>query len=120
MTSPYGGSFSNYLAEAIKQELALAGKLKESADIEVSGVLLKNDIDVSGLSVGIGEIEARFIVKKNGISQYEAVKSVKTRFESSFMGAVAVPKGQQEYPNLVRALVGELLQDSLFVKALKR
>lgn len=118
MESPYG-TYSAYLATALKQELELSGKLAPNSDIEISGTLLKNDLDTSSFSVGYGTIEARFVVKKGSETRYDKVKSAKTEFESSFAGAVAIPKAQQEYPTLVQQLLATLYSDPEFFQALK-
>lgn len=64
LASPYEGSYSAYLAEAIKLELSLAGKLAPNSEIEVSGVLEKNDINIPAVGSGRGDMQARFIVKR--------------------------------------------------------
>ena len=119
MTSPYGNSYAEYLAEAVKQELLLAGKLAPTADVEVSGVLLKNDISIASFSVGYGDISARFVVKKAGEVRYDQVKTAHTEFESSFAGAIAIPRGRDAYPQLVQSLLTTLLTDASFMEALK-
>lgn len=118
MNSPYG-TYGNYLAEAIKQELQMAGKLAPGANIEVSGVLLKNSIDISGLGTGYGDIEARFVVKKGEIVRYDQVKKAHSEFESAFAGAIAIPRGRDEYPRLVQRLLAILYADQSFFEALK-
>lgn len=118
LKSPYGNSYSDYLAEAIIQELSLAGKLSSSAKIEISGVLQRNDIDATGFSVGTGEIGARFVVKNGESVQYDRVKSVTHQWESSFVGGIAIPKAQNEYPNLVQKLLATLYSDPDFVVAI--
>jgi hypothetical protein len=119
LSSPYAGSYANYLAEALKQELELSGRLAADASVQVSAVLLKNEIDASGFSKGEGDIEARFTVKKGNELRYEQVKTAHTEWESSFAGAVAIPRGQQEYPHLVQTLLGSLFADQAFMAALK-
>lgn len=119
LDSPYGNSYALYLAEAIKQELSLAGKLSPGAEVEISGVLLKNDIDASGFSKGTGMMEARFVVKKSGQVRYDQVKLVNSEWESSFAGAIAIPKAQQEYPTMVQKLLASLYADAAFIKALQ-
>lgn len=119
MTSPYDDSYAAYLTEAIKQELSLAGKLKPDTDIEISGSLLKNDIDISGFSTGTGDIQARFVLKKGEQVRYDQIKTIHNEWESSFAGAVAVPRGQQQYPNLVQKLLATLYADRDFLAALK-
>ena len=119
LSSPYEGSYASYLAEAIKQELALAGKLSSGAHVEVSGVLLKNDIHAAGFSMAYGDIEARFVVKKGGQVRYDQVKSIHYEWESSFAGSIAIPRAQQEYPGLVQKLLATLYVDLSFLQALK-
>lgn len=66
LVSPYANSFAAYLAEAVKQELSLAGKLVPGTDVEVSGMLLKNDIDASGFSIATGIIQATLRGQEGG------------------------------------------------------
>lgn len=119
LLSPYENSYAVYLVEAIKQELALAGKMNLGTDIEISGVLLKNDIDASGFSTATGNIEARFVVKKGEAILYSQVKTIHSEWESSLAGMVAIPRAQQEYPQLVQRLLAALYDDQAFLRALK-
>jgi hypothetical protein len=119
LQSPYESSYAAYLAEAIKQELSLAGKLAAGTDIEISGALLKNDIDASGFSTATGDIEARFVVKKGEAVRYDQLKTIHYDWDSSFAGAVAIPRAQQEYPRMVQRLLAELYNDQNFIQALK-
>lgn len=119
MASPVGGDYAAYLAEALRQELVMAGKLDAQSKIEISGMLLKNDIDATGFSTAQGEIEARFVVRNDGQIRYDRVKHAKLAWESSFAGAVAIPKAQQQYPLMVQALLAQLLADSEFRTAIK-
>jgi len=119
LVSPYDNSYAAYIVEAIKQELSLAGKLNSGADIEISGVLLKNDIDASGLGTASGDIAAKFIVKKSGIERYNQTKTIHHEWDSSILGAVAIPRAQQMYPQLVQKLLTALYTDQDFLQALK-
>ncbi|MEO6935536.1 MAG: hypothetical protein ABI171_09365 [Collimonas sp.] len=119
MNSPYQKSYSKYVEEALKQELSLANKMAPDAAVEISGKLLKNDLDASGFSTGVADIEARFIVKKSGQVLYDQVKSVHHEWPSSFVGAIAIPRATQEYPNMVQKLLAALYADQAFLEALK-
>ncbi|HYD59632.1 MAG TPA: hypothetical protein VEC35_04720 [Noviherbaspirillum sp.] len=119
LASPYQDSYANYVAEAIRQELSLAKKLSSDTTTEITGTLLKNDIDVAGFSVGTVDLEARFVVKRAGQVRYDQVKSVRSEFPSSFAAAVALPRAVQEYPVAVQKLLGKLYEDKAFVNALK-
>jgi hypothetical protein len=119
MNSSVGSDYAAYLGEALKQELVLAGKLDPKSDVEIGGTLMKNDIAAAGISTNSGEIEARFVVRRAGAVRYDAVKRADASWESSFVGAIAVPKAQQQYPVLVAQLLNKLLSDAQFIAALR-
>lgn len=119
MVSPYQESYAAYLAEALKQELDLAKRLSPNASIEITGTLLKNDVDASGMSVGTVDLQARFVVMRSGAVRYDAVKTVRSEFPSAFAAAIAIPRAVQEYPIGVQRLLGQLFADKAFVDALK-
>lgn len=119
LASPYQGSYANYVAEAIKQELSLAKKLSSDTTLEISGTVLKNDLDASGFTTGIASIEARFVVKRSDQVRYDQIKSVRHEFPSSFAGAVAIPRAVQEYPVAIQKLLASLYADKAFIDALK-
>lgn len=119
MESPVGADYAAYLADALQKELRLAGKLDPNSKLEISGQLLKNDIAAAGITTNSGEIEARFVVK-NGVEQrYDQVKRAELSWDSSFVGAIAIPRAQQQYPLIVQKLLGLLWGDAKFQEALK-
>jgi hypothetical protein len=112
------GSYAAYLQEAMRQELADARLLDPTSQLELSGVLLRNELDGSGVSIGFAEIEARFVVKRAGAVRFDKVKAARHEWESSFVGAVAIPAAQQNYPIVVQKLLTTLYSDPDFRKAL--
>jgi hypothetical protein len=119
MASPVGSDYAAYLADALQQELKLAGKLDANSKLEVSGQLLKNDIAAGGIVTNSGEVEARFVVKNDGALRYDEVKRAELNWDSSFLGGVAIPKAQQQYPLIVQKLLAALWGDTNFQAALK-
>jgi hypothetical protein len=119
MSSSVGSDYAAYLKEALRQELVVAGKLDAKSDLEVGATLIKNDIAAAGFATNSGEIEARFVVRQAGALRYDAVKRAEASWESSFVGGIAIPKAQQQYPLLVQQLVARLLADPAFLAALK-
>jgi hypothetical protein len=119
MASPYDSSYAKYLEEALRQDLELAGKLAADAQIEISGALQKNNINVAGFSKGTGDMEARFVVKRAGETTYDQVKTIHDVWDSSLVAAVAIPRAQARYPVIVQMLLAELYADPAFVRALK-
>ncbi len=85
----------------------------------MSGQLLKNNIDAGGFSTNEGQIEARFVVKRNDAVKFDKVKKVELKWESSFVGAVAIPKAANNYPVMVQMLISSLVSDPDFVAAVK-
>lgn len=118
MNSPTGASYAAYLAEALKTELEMAKRLNPSSSLEVMGTLLGTDID-AGMSTGKGYIEARFVVKKDGSVKFDKSKRGEATWESSFVGAIAVPAAQKNYPQVVQNLLADLYADQDFQNALK-
>jgi hypothetical protein len=113
------GSFAQYLEEAIRSDLTELRVLDPKADTRVDATLLKNDIDVSGISTGEGFLDVKVSVIKRGQTVHEKIYSARTQFESSFAATVAVPKGQSEYPRLVRTLLQTIYADPAFIAAVK-
>lgn len=119
MTSPVGADYAAYLADAMQQELVLAGKLDPKSTIEISGLLLKNDVAAGGISTNSGEVEARIIVKNNGAQRFDKVKRAELSWDSSFIGGIAIPKAKQQYPLVVQKLLAMIWTDADFQAALK-
>lgn len=118
--SPENGTFSDYLENALRSDLTEIGVYDPAAGIRLDATLLKNDIDVSGFSTGTGVLEVRLSVSKQSKVTFEKTYTANTQFDSSFVGAVAIPKGQAEYPNLVRTLLQQVYLDATFINAVKK
>jgi hypothetical protein len=118
LKSPYG-DYSNYIEQALKKELGDAGLLDEKSAIAIGTVLTKNNIDTS-MSKGTGDIAAIFSVTKSGKKLFEKEISAHQEWESSFVGAVAIPNAMNAYPTLVNNLVTNLFNDKDFLKAISK
>jgi hypothetical protein len=103
----------------LRQELELAKLYNPQSGVEISGTLLKNNIDAGGISTNAGQIEARFVVTANGQVRFDKVKRTERKWDSSFSGAVAIPLAANNYPLMVQSLVAALVTDPDFVKAIR-
>lgn len=117
MVSPYNDSYADYLREALRNDLIEAGRLDENAHIVVDGVLLKNDMDISGLSLGTAGMSARFAIKRGNGVQFEKEISVTHDWNSDFRGAIAIPMARDMYPVVVQKLLRALYADPDFAAA---
>jgi len=117
LESPYDKSFSLYLSTALEEELKLAGIWGNNSKIQISGVLIDNQLDVSGFSIGTASITVKFMVKRNGKLVYANEVSAHHEWESSFIGGIAIPAGTNNYPIVIQKLFTNLFKDRNFIKA---
>ncbi|MEJ1358666.1 MAG: hypothetical protein RPU64_10135 [Candidatus Sedimenticola sp. (ex Thyasira tokunagai)] len=117
--SPVDDSYAKYLQTAVEQELYDANRLNKEATIKVGGILLKNNIDASGFSVGTANMEAEFIVRDSSGILYRKIHSAKIEWPSSFMGNIAIPRAIKEYPRAAQILLSKLYTDPDFIKVTK-
>lgn len=118
LKSPYG-DYSSYVEQALKKELSDAGLLDEKSNVSIGTVLTKNNIDTS-MSKGTGDISAIFSVTKAGKKVFEKEISAHEEWDSSFVGAIAIPNAMNAYPTLVNHLVANLFNDKEFLKAIAK
>jgi PBP1b-binding outer membrane lipoprotein LpoB len=116
---PASGSFGKYISSAIIEELKLANKYHSLSAKVVSGELVANDLDITGFSTGTGTVEVRFIVTENNKLIFEKNIQANSRFESSFMGAVAISNAQSSYDDLIQILIKQLFEDQEFLSAIE-
>jgi hypothetical protein len=114
------GTFAQYLEDALVQDLREVSAYDPAAGLRLDATLLKNDLDISGVSTGKGEMQVEITISRGAAAVLKKTYGATTSFESSFAGNVAIPKGQLEYANLVRALLAKVYADADFINALKK
>ncbi|MES2321127.1 MAG: hypothetical protein V4633_02570 [Pseudomonadota bacterium] len=117
--SPYDGSFTQYLRESLKVELAAAGLLDPNAATVVTGTMTDSDLDAA-IGTGTGRLAARFVVTRNGAVRFDRELKTTSTWESSFMGAIAIPMAAQQYQGMYRKLITDLLNNAEFRKAMAK
>lgn len=111
------GAFSTYLQRALETELRNAGRLDAAAGLRLSGTLTANRLETADTSVGRASVGARFVLTRDGRVVYDKVHKVEHAWESSFLGALAIPAAMQGYAATVQLLIGRLFADPAFVEA---
>lgn len=119
LQAPINSSFAEYVRESLRVELAAAGLLNPQAAAVISGVLLETQLEPD-IGTGKGLIKVRFTVTRGTEKRYEKDLTAKAEWESSFVGAIAIPAAAQNYEGLYRKLVGQLITDPDFRKALAK
>lgn len=117
MTPPQG-SISAYLRDALIIELKAAGKYDENAATRITGELTESELNTN-IGTADGELGALFVVSEGERVKFSAQYSAKSSWESSFLGAIAIPKAYQEYFALYQKLFAKLFADPAFVAATK-
>ncbi len=119
VSSPFQNSFAQYLKEALSAELKAAGLFDPSSKIVIQGWLTDSQLDAA-MAQGTGKLAARFVVMRAGKSVYDKELKTSATWESSFVGAMAIPAAVNEYSGLYRRLIGQLLDDPAFRAAVAR
>jgi hypothetical protein len=116
VTSPVNGSWASYLGETVKVNLAAAGKLDASAPLTLEGLLTESDVS-SGLPDGKAVLGARFSLTKGGKVVFDRHLKVEDSWQSSFIGAEAIPDATNHYVQLFGSLTRTLFADPDFKAA---
>lgn len=117
--SPINDSFSQYLKETLRVELDAAGLLDPASQAVISGTLTESEADAA-IGTGTAKLGARFVVTRGQAVAYDRTLSTDASWESSFVGAVAIPLAAGQYQGLYRKLAGQLFDDPEFRKALAK
>lgn len=110
-------AFSSYLQQALEIELRNAGRFDADSGLRLSGTLTVNQLESADLSIGRATVAARFVLTRGGRVVYDQVHKARHEWESSFLGALAVPAAMQGYSATVQKLVGVLFADPAFIAA---
>jgi hypothetical protein len=116
---PPQGTFAKYLEDAVRAELELARLYAPASKTEISGVLIRNDLDTGVVATGQGVIEAKFVVRREGAVLFDKTKVARIEWDTNYFASIAIPRALQEYSRLVRKLVTDFFSDPDFVAALK-
>ncbi len=115
--SAVGNSYGEYVQAALSEELQKAQLLLPASNLRVTGNVIATDIDAA-MGTGKTTISTEFVVSKNGVEKYRKTQSAEYSWESSFVGAIAIPRAFETYPKVVEQLLKQLYADPDFIKAL--
>lgn len=115
--SPANGSFAVQLRDEIAAELTAAGLLDPKSRIVIEGQLTDSMVDAA-ISTGKGRLAAKIQIKRDGQTLFDKEVVAEATWESSFVGAIALPAAINQYGALYKTLVGKLFDDADFKRAL--
>lgn len=117
--SPVGVGFANYVQDALTQELSKADLFQPPSALQIGGQVIATDIDASA-SGGRTTLTVEFTVTQGSTLRLRKQFSTVYPWESSFIGAIAIPRAYQTYPKAVEMLLRQLYQDTQFQQVLRR
>jgi hypothetical protein len=117
--TPHGGSFSQTLKEQVTADLKAAGLYDPNSLVSIEAQLVDSKVDAA-IGTGTARLAARFTVTSAGKRRYDKELAVDANWESSFIGAVAIPAAINQYTALYKALTAKLFDDPDFRAALRR
>lgn len=119
VSSPVGNSFAAYLRETLVAELKAAGLYDDASKLSIQGELTQTVLEAP-IGTGKGMLAARFRVFQSGTAIYDRELIERSQWDSPFLGAIAIPAAMGEYSSLHRKLVGQLLDDPDFRRAVTK
>jgi hypothetical protein len=111
--SPYSGSWLLFLKQALETELRSSGRLDAASSLRIDSEMIENDL-IAGIGTGEAKVGARFKIFLNGTEKFDRVFRVRHVWESSFVGAVAIPAAVNNYAAAVQKLLAALFRDKDF------
>ena len=117
--SPAKGAWSQLLKDTLVLELTASGLYDTQSRYVIEGQLTDSMVDAA-IGTGTGRLAARFTVTNAGQKVFEKEIVAEASWESSFMGAVAIPAAIDQYSALYKKLVAKLVDDPEFRRALAK
>jgi len=119
MHSPYMGTFSKYLEIALEEELKQASIYNNKSNIKIKTKLLTNKID-TGISLATVDLSANFTILIDKEKVFTKIYEIHHEWESSFIGAIAIPRTFENYPIAMQKLIDEFLLDDEVINIIKK
>jgi hypothetical protein len=113
------GTYATYLRDAVIAELKTANDYAESGNTLLSGVLTRNEL-ATNIGTGKCTVGAEFSLSRAGRLIYKKTLLAEHEWESSFIGAIAIPAAINNYSTTVQQLLGKLFSDPDFNAAMQQ
>jgi hypothetical protein len=114
-----GGTFSGFLRQALINDLTSAGRFDPAATTVIEGELIDNTLNAAGTKNASAVLAVRFIVKRDGQTRFDKQVRQEAKWESSFVGAIAIPDAINHFSEQFRLILLKLYRDPEFLKALR-
>lgn len=117
--APKGRNFAQFLGSTFETELKAAGKLDPASRLRIDGVLTESRI-AEDFKKGGGLLGARITLLRDGKPVFVRDYRAETKWNSDWIGAIAIEQAFNDYNGLYAQLVRKVLSDPEFVAAAKQ
>lgn len=117
MHPPKGESFADVLGHALDGQLKAAGRFDTAAPVRISGILTDSGAG-ENIAHGHSALGVDIVVNRAGVQVFARHYSVDARWDSSFIGAIAIPDAFLQYNALYDELSRKILNDPDLVGAI--
>jgi hypothetical protein len=111
---PKGKTFAEFLGSTFEAELRAAGKFDPAAPLRLEATLLESR-GGENMSSGHAELGAEVRLARQGQVVFAKRYRAQTRWESDFIGALAIPEAFRQYNALYSQLVRQVFADPEFI-----
>lgn len=115
---PNGSTFSSYMGELITDQLRIVGKHDPRSSLELSGTMVENRANPA-IGQASGTLAFEFLLTRRGELVFRKILRADQRWDSSLIGALAIPEAELQYTALYPKLIENLMQDPEFQGAIK-
>ena len=113
------GTFSGYLRQSVINDLTAAGKYDKASGTVIEAELTENTLSAAGSKKASALLVVRFLVKRAGQTRFDKLVRQAAEWESSFIGAVAIPDAHNHFGEQFRLILTKLYGDPEFLNALR-
>jgi hypothetical protein len=118
MKPPKGGNFAEFLGATFETELQAAGKLDPASPLRIGAVLTESHVG-EDMAKGRASLGATVALTRAGVEIFTRPYRVETRWQSDFIGALAIPEAFRQYNSLYALLVRKAMSDPELLAAAK-
>jgi hypothetical protein len=115
-----GGTFTDYLRKTLISDLTAAGKYDASGATSIAGELGENTLHAAGVKRADALLAVRFTVMRDGQKSYDKLLRQAAEWQSSFVGAVAIPDAINHFGEQFRLILLQLYRDQEFQRAVRK
>ena len=118
MHAPKGQDFADFLRNAFATDLRAAGTLDPASTLHLEGVLTESHVG-EDFAKGGASLGATITLRRAGAVIFSKPYRVEARWNSDFIGAIAIPEAFRQYNALYATLVRQVFSDPAFLAAAK-